>query len=403
MRHGVLHGLAICLTILALSLIAGCGSGSGSATPAEGDEKMAAAPTGAPTGAPAELLPNSEELWSGKVPVDAGAGSLEGVFLRQTPDQNGRIEASIYLLGSTNHVIALNGKGMPKWVFKRMELPPEFPPAEGPTAVVFLTRNKLWIVDRATGSLLNVRSLPFTPSAPPTLTSSTVYIPSLADNRVYTVSIKTGATGWRQRLSSPISAAPVVAGSVGRPTLHVATQKGGVFAFDALEATAPPPSEPRWKKKLPDGCVADLSTSNDRSIVYVPCEDYALHAFRASTGEQVWAYNAGGELRLSALEIGDLVFIKNAGKVFALSAAEGAVKWTHVGIKRPLCLWGSDYLLQDDEGKVLRVMANDGKVLAAEMLPDGLPSDFVLTDPMGGRLITADKEWNLSVLVRRKY
>ena len=401
MRHGVLHGIAICLTILALALIAGCGSGSGGATSTDGGEDMAAAAT--MTGAPAELLPNADELWSGKVPVDAGAGSLEGIYLRQTPDASGKFDANIYLVSSSNQVVALNRNGMPKWVFKRMELPPEFPPVEGPGAVAFITRNKLWVVHRETGSLLLSRSLPFTPSAPPALSASAVYIPSLADNRIYSLSIADGGLGWRIRLSSPITAAPTIAGSVGRPSLHVATQKGGVFAFDALSATAPPTSEPRWQKKLPDGVVADLTTSIDRTLVYVPCEDFALHAFRASTGEEAWSYNAGRPLKVSALEVGEIVFVKSEGKVIALNAADGAVKWTLEGIQRPICQWGKDYLLRNTDGKVLRVMADSGEVLAAETLPDGMPTEFVVTDPMGGRCITADRDWNLSVLVRRKY
>jgi len=400
MRHGVLHGVAICLTILALALIAGCGSGSGGATPTEGAENLDA---GTLTGVPAELLPNAEELWSGKVPVDAGAGSLEGIFLRHTPDMNGKFDATIYLVSSNHHVIALNRNGMPKWVFKRLSLPPEFPPIEGPNAVAFLTRNKLWVVSRETGTLLTARELPFTPSAPPALTGSTVYIPSLADNRIYTVSIKDGGLGWRVRLSSPIEAAPTIAGSVGRPSLHVATQKGGVYAFDALDALAPPPGEPRWQKKLPDGVVANLTTSHDRSVVYVASEDFALHAFHASTGEEAWSYSAGRALHVSALEVGEIVFIKNADKVVALNAADGVVKWALTGINRPICQWGTQYLLRDNDGKILRVQADSGKILASEMLPDGIPTDFVLTDGIGGQLITADRDWNLSVLVRRKY
>jgi outer membrane protein assembly factor BamB len=393
MRHGV-NGVALCLTILALSgFWTGCGSGSGTSSADSGD--MAAAGPAGPYG---DLLPNAEELWSDTVPVNSDVGSLESIHLLQTPDITGKLVATLYLISSKHKLIAIDVDGRPKWTFGRLELPPVFPPAEGPTAVAILTRDRLWIVDRETGSLLNRKTLSFTPSAPPVLSRSTIYIPSLSDNRIHTVAISDGSEGWRVRLGSPIAAAPAIAGTVGRPTLHVATQKGTVIAFDALAAAAPPPTQELWKRSLADGVVADLATSIDASIVYVSSEDFALHAFRASTGEKVWSYAAGRSLNTHATDVNGVVFQKNGGQLVAIDGETGDEKWSIDGGMRPVCRWGDHYLVAGPGQRVRRINAPDGAELAA----GDVVEDFLLCDPVGGLFVVASRNWFLKVLKYRK-
>jgi len=395
MRHGVHNGVALCLTILALSCLwTGCGSGSGtSAADSSGD--MAAAGPAGPYG---DLLPNAEELWSDTVPVNSDVGSLESICLLQTPDITGKLVATLYLISSKNKVIAIDENGRPKWTFGRLELPPVFPPSEGPTAVAILTRDRLWIIDRQTGSLLNRKTLSITPSAPPVLSRSTVYVASLSDNRIHTVAISDGSEGWRVRLGSPIVAAPVMGGTVGRPTLHLATQKGTVIAFDALAAAAPPPNEELWKRSLAGGVVADLSTNNDDSVVYVSSEDFSLHAYRAATGEKIWAYAAGRVLNTSATDVNGVVFQKNGEDLVAIDGESGAEKWKIKGATRPVCRWGDQYLVAGPDQRVRRINTSDGAELAA----GDVVEDFLLCDPVGGRFIVANRDWFLKVLKYRK-
>jgi outer membrane protein assembly factor BamB len=295
-------------------------------------------------------------------------------------------------------VIAIDESGQPKWTFGRLVLPPVFPPSEGPTAVAILTRDRLYVIDRETGSLMNRKTLSFTPSAPPVLSRSTVYIPSLSDNRIHTVAISDGSEGWRVRLGSPIAAAPAIGGTVGRPTLHVATQKGTVVAFDALSASAPPPSQELWKRSLADGVVADLATSNDASVVYVSSEDFALHAYRAATGEKVWSYAAGRALNTHAVDVNGVVFQKNGGQLVAIDGETGEEKWAVKGATRPICRWGDQYLVAGPGQRVRRINTPDGAELAA----GDVVEDFLLTDPMGGRFIVANRDWFLKVLKYRK-
>ena len=397
MRHGFLYGIAISLTILILSILAGCGSGSGGSSTVNAAGDMDVGGVSGPYG---DLLPNAEELWSARVKVDADFGSLEQIHLLQTPDVSGKVHATLYLIGSNHKVVAMGENGQPRWTFERMELPPVFPPVEGPTAVAFVTRDKLWIVNRMTGEQLTGQTLPCTPSAPPALSRSTAYIPALSDNRIYTVAINDGAVGWKKRLGSHIKSAPVMSGSVGRPALAVATITGSVFSFDAVASTAAEgPGEPLWKVKLANGVVADLSVSNDASVLFVPSEDYMLHAYEASTGAKKWDYPAKRPLTTSAVEVNGMVFQKNADKLVAIDLATGQVKWTVDRADRPICKWGDNYLVLGPNHSVRRLNGKDGAELAVGQIPE----DFVLCDTCGGRFVVADRGWNLRVLKYRKY
>ncbi|MBN2490767.1 MAG: PQQ-binding-like beta-propeller repeat protein [Planctomycetes bacterium] len=396
MRHGVLNGVATILVVLTLVLATGCGTGSGGTPPPASGEDVAVSPVAT---AYRQLLPNGEELWCARLPVEAELGSLERISLGDGPDATGTRTATLYLISAKQRVVAVGENGMTRWTFGRLDLPLEFPPAEGPTAVAFLTRDKLWLVDRQSGSLLNRKTLAFTPSTPPALSRSTVYLPSLGDNRIYSVAIADGADGWRVRMNGPISAAPAMAGNIGRPTLHVATEKGTVLAFDALAASAPPPEAPLWEKSLPGAVMADLSASADGGIVFVPSHDYMLHAYRAATGESVWNYPGGRPLETPATHVGDLVFQRNADQLVALDFASGAVKWMVAGAKHAVCKWGDDYIVAGPGQKLRRIQGKDGAVLAEAERAE----DFLVPDPIGGRFIVADRDWNLKVYRYRRY
>ncbi len=395
MRHGVQYGIAIHLTLLALTLATGCGSGG---TTSMGPEVSASSPAGVY----GELLPNAEELWSATVPGDRVAGSLESIHL---------LEDALYLRSSMNQIVALNGVGMPRWIFTRMELPPEFPPVVGPTAVAFITRDKLWLIDRNTGDLLNMKTLSFIPSGPPALSQSTAYVPSLGDNRIYSISIADGSEGWRIRLESPIKAAPVMGGSVGRPVLIIATERnkatktGKVLAYEAMDAGAPAPEKPLWEKDLPDGVVADLTLSIDKSTVFVSSEDYALYAFNVATGEKRWSYHAGRPLRTSAHEVkasaadAGMMFQKNGDDLFAIASDSGEVKWSLKGGLGPVCKWGDQYLVLGAGNTVQRISNTSGDEEASMAVGE----DFIVCDYHGGRFILADRRWNMKVLSYKKY
>lgn len=395
MRHGVQYGIAINLTLLALILATGCGS---EGTSSMGPEVSASSPAGVYS----DLVPNAEELWSATVPRDQVAGSLESIHL---------LEDALYLRSSMNQIVALEGVGMPRWIFTRMDLPPDFPPVVGPTAVAYITRNKLWLIDRNTGDLLNMKTLSFIPSGPPALSQSTAYVPSLSDNRIYSISIADGSEGWRIRLESPISAAPVMGGSIGRPVLIIATEKsnatknGNVIAYDAIDAGAQAPDKPLWEKALPDGVVADLTLSVDKSTVFVSSEDYALYAINIATGEKRWSYHAGRPLRTSAHEVmastaeAGMVFQKNGDDLIAIESDSGDVKWSVKGALGPVCKWGDQYLVLGAGNTVQRISQTSG----GEEASMAVGEDFIVCDHHGGRFILADRRWNLKVLGYKKY
>lgn len=389
MYHGVVKGITRCGLIVALGLAAGCGS-SGEVKPM--DSTGSNSTTSGPSAALGDLLPNAEELWSAAVPHEGG--TLESA------DLCGDL---IVLRGSDNKLVALDRNGIPQWIFKRLNLTPEFAPVAGPNAIALVTREDLWVIDRRTGDLMSRMTLDFTPSAPPALSASTAYVPSLSDDRIYAVSLADGKVGWRARLNSVVTASPVMAGPVGQPVLVVATERGTVFGYPALEAGAPTP-DPTWTKRLPGRVTADLKLSVDAQTVLVSSEDYSLYALTAGTGEAAWVYAAGMPLTQSASHVAGpaggpgLVFQPRGGELVALDAATGEKKWTTDSGTHGVCLWGKDYLIADGNS-VRRLQAKSGTPLGAGVVSER----FLVPDPATGHFIVADSNWRLRVYRHRNW
>lgn len=393
MCHGVVNGITrcgmLCGLIGALLFAPGCGSSGGEMQPTEPSVPAAAGPMSAF----GDLLPNAEELWAANVPNEGG--SLESIHL---------LGDMLLLRGSNQHLTALDRNGVPQWVFKRMDLAPEFPPAVGPTAIALVTRDMMWVIDKATGDLVSRHSLSFTPSAPPALSASTAYVPSLSDNRIYAIGLADGKQGWRARLDGPITAAPTVAGTVGRPVLVVATEGGGIYAYPAVAAGATAP-DPTWTRRLPGNVLADVHTSVDGSTVFVSSEDYTLYALNAGTGEASWKYHAGMPLKTSASHVtgpgagAGMVFQQRAGALVGLDAASGDKKWEAEAGTHGVCSWGDDFIVAGPGNSVRRLRAKDGDAMGSGSVSEA----YLVPDPSKGHFIVADRDWKLRVYRHRKW
>lgn len=128
-----------------------------------------------------------------------------------------------------------------------------------------------------------------------------------------------------------------------------------------------PPFERKWYRLFPDeGLMAGTQAVVCDGKVFVGTMRGRLHAIDAETGEDVWAYEAGGPILHTCAAAGGKVFFGCAdGKVYALNAADGAEAWT---VRTGSAVWNSPVvheglvLIGSRDWKLYAIRAADGEV-----------------------------------------
>jgi outer membrane protein assembly factor BamB len=83
-----------------------------------------------------------------------------------------------------------------------------------------------------------------------------------------------------------------------------------------------------WRYDTGDSVIAS-SPAVAGGAVYFGCYDGKLYALNASTGAVRWDYTTGGLIQSCPAVAGGVVYVgSNDGKLYALNASTGAVKWT---------------------------------------------------------------------------
>jgi outer membrane protein assembly factor BamB len=146
---------------------------------------------------------------------------------------------------------------------------------------------------------------------------------------------------WSQKTGGAIVSSP----TVSQDTVYIGSGDGFLYALARADGSV------RWKAKT--GGAVDGSPAVAHGLVYVTSRDGALHAFDTASGVERWSRATDGERRYTkpgvlgmqpATEVmpdpwdfylsspavsGDLVvFGSGDGKVYALDAQTGAVRWS---------------------------------------------------------------------------
>ncbi|MFO0981714.1 MAG: PQQ-binding-like beta-propeller repeat protein [Planctomycetota bacterium] len=261
------------------------------------------------------------------------------------------------------HAIDLR-TGTHRWT---LTLPAELdqPPSISPNRVALVCGSRAIIVNRHTGGRMSdglFYELPSWPSARPALTDATLYVPTYIDNRLVTVDVNRGYTGWSYHTRGMLNAGPVVAGQGAKATLVVVTADGLVADLPALAAGEGGPRKENWTGHTYGA--NDLNPVASGDLVFVASDDGSVYAFNHLTGTIAWRYLCGENFRGEVAVGKDLVFVCTARDLIALDFASGSLKWQLSGLDRFVVRQGPRVIAHATDGSYRVLEAADGKELA---------------------------------------
>jgi outer membrane protein assembly factor BamB len=143
-----------------------------------------------------------------------------------------------------------------------------------------------------------------------------------------------GAVRWRFETGRPIRGRPAVIGS----EVYVASDSGFLYALDTKSGTE------KWRAKIDEGSPERIPTNQEKSRwdrynssvvfdgtrLFVASRDKNLYALDVRSGKQLWRVATGDMMTATPALYRDLVILAGFdGKVQALSAKDGAARWTY--------------------------------------------------------------------------
>ncbi len=153
----------------------------------------------------------------------------------------------------------------------------------------------------------------------PAIVKGVLYVGS-DDERLYALNAKTGAVNWTFKTGYWVKSAPAVVDGV----VYVGSSDGYLYALDAADGAV------KWAYNA-SYAVVDAPTVAD-GMIYVGSNDGTLHAIHAATGVQAWSLSIGNNGFFSSpVVVHGVVYVGSwtTGKLFALDATTGAVRWSY--------------------------------------------------------------------------
>jgi len=149
----------------------------------------------------------------------------------------------------------------------------------------------------------------------PLVAGGTVYFGD-TDGRVYAFSAATGAERWSFTAGGPVKASPALYG--GR--LFVGDYGGDFYALAAGTGQL------LWRSGGHGNFYSGPSVADGR--VFVGSTDHGVYAFSARTGQELWRFGTGGYVYASPAVWHGLVLVGSYDNTFyAIDAATGALRW----------------------------------------------------------------------------
>lgn len=308
--------------------------------------------------------------------MQAPAGSLDLAWERENfGGQSIRALFStddlIYAVTADDALHAIGADGVHRWISKDLTGVPTAPPVMNSWGVAFLVGSDLFVFERTYGNLTLKKRLPFPPAAVPAMTDSTLFVSTFVENRIHTVDLDSGLSGWSYRTAEGVVSSPVVIGDLSRQTLFFAGLDGEVTALPAVSADSLAPSAAAWRRSTNDTNTADLVTDGTTSV-FLASEDTKLYAFDRITGVIQWAYPTGSPLE-EAPYLGDgMLYQPVEGDLLAIDASTGELKWTFEGKDaRAVASVGNKLYVRDGKGKLHQLDAGSGTYVRAVDVDQG--------------------------------
>lgn len=276
--------------------------------------------------------------------------------------------------------------GTPRWKLDLGVVPLKFPPLAGDRFVVMLLDDGagMVVVNRRTGAReYNVATaMRVIPSGAAGSSESTVFMPSLVDNRIHALNPSSGMSGWHFRLDGTLVGGPMMTPRLPRRLVVVGTDMGEVVAYPASAWDETPPANPIWSRRLmgdvgAEMTVADLVLPTGRQVsVIVPCEDRGLYCLESATGDPRWVHRTDHPFRSRAEVAGGKVFCRNIERMHVIDLASGTPSWkggegahqSYETCSGALTADAKRCFLWSDDRRVHRIDAKTGEVRATSSL-----------------------------------
>ncbi len=228
-----------------------------------------------------------------------------------------RIGDFLVALGSDNTLYAVDAAtGVRRWTRRAAEPHQKvFAPAAAEGVVYVATTTHLLGID-ARGREVVRHALNFPPSAGVATNGGEVFVPAVT-GYLEAIPVAEGFYPWRRWTPDALISRPVCTANL----VVFASQSGDIYcSLQHLRRII-------WKHKAAAAVVADLART-DGNLVIVPCLDYAVYAFQATSGRLQWQFEAEEPVGRPAVAHGEQVFLwtPKAG-MRALDAESGTLLW----------------------------------------------------------------------------
>jgi len=248
---------------------------------------------------------NLEVHWSYDLKLNGGE-RIEQVWL--TPK-------SIYCLSSENTLHRLDREKVTSWK-RQPAAPPRVihRPAEAAGKTLVVAHDVAMVYETQTGELLKEARLGFGVNSDPAFDGEVLYVADSID-RVVAVELESGLEIWTCRAEKPISARPVLLGSI----LISVSESGEVLAYNSGSY------EPLWDDYFrTKGAILTRAVLTPEGWCYVAGGDRILYCLNSRSGVELWRYYAGTSLATAPTVVDGRVFLKMEQKgLVVLNAGDG--------------------------------------------------------------------------------
>jgi PQQ-like domain len=338
-----------------------------------------------------------EQHWTAFVPI-TGDERVLGISLA---------EGMVFARSNKGYIHAFDSEtGQRFWTVRLGEATSRFTPASVNSYAVFVANlNRLYALDRRTGTLLWVKGLSSLPSCPAACDEDRVMV-GFSSGKLYGFGLKVQEEGKTRISDKPIDVWNwQTAGTM--QTRPLAAGKFVVFGSDDGKVYVAMSDEPTMLYRIATaGPIGTGFGTHGTRLLLVPSADRKLYGVDLMTAKVLWTYASGAPIQQEPLVSQDDVYIVNAaGLLVSIDTTSGTARWSISTQGGPLITVGTKrvYLKSVDQDLFI-VDRTSGQMLAdprSTIERAGLNLrcfDFNPTNRFSDRLFFADSSGLIVVL-----
>jgi outer membrane protein assembly factor BamB len=238
----------------------------------------------------------------------------------------------------------------------------------GGKEILIMDRGNFFVLNKETGRLMHSNSIGFLATTTPVIVDATICV----GGNDYFHGLYLDQLGGQRWVTFATDDSFVSDPAVIGDTLIIASRTGKLWRINAADGNW------MWKDRKTNGeVVAPVVT--DQHAAFIPCLDHYLYAFDATTGGELWSTRLDGELDQPSVVTkfagGELLVPARDKGLYAISPADGAIRWEADGVTEIASVFG-DYVWTGDTAGNLRCMRVDtGEIISSTPLTQ--PQSFI--------------------------